>query len=402
MKHTRLLLLVLLSLFTACSKLPVTPSEPITLQPLNFGTPRSDGATDLAHHSKGVYVAGVTQGRLHSAPRGEYDVFVRKHDASGALLWGRQFGTRDGDYTSGIANDSSDNVYIAGVTFGNLAGSKGGNDSFIRKYSPSGKPLWTVQFGTRGGDYTSGIAVHGSSAYAVGAIEDYKTGNYTGFVRKFASDGQTLWQKAIRGYSFINDVATDSRGNVYVLGVYETSNHNASLFLRKYTSSGNVLWTKEFQGDLYSYGDLAVDGSNVYIAGSEYNSATDNRELRLVKFSTAGTKQWLKTYDLGGSVYVFDISACGGEIAVAGQISSNHPPDYIDGFTFKLTPSGNKLWMKRQASSGNDATGAVLVSSAGVYAAGFTDGQLGNNVYGSEDAFLTRLRSNNGATVWVK
>ena len=101
-------------------------------------------------------------------------------------------------------------------------------------------------------------------------------------------------------------------------------------------------------------------------------------------------------------MYVFDISACGGEIAVAGQISSNHPPDYVDGFTLELTPSGSKLWMKRQATSGSDATGAVLVSSAGVYAAGYTDGKLGSNAYGSEDAFLTRLRSKDGATTWVK
>jgi len=326
----------------------------------------------------------------------------RKHDASGALLWGRQFGTRDGDYTSGIANDSGDNVYIAGVTFGDLAGTKGGGDSFVRKYSPSGATLWTKQFGTHGGDYTSGIAVRSSSVYVAGAIEDYNTGNYTGFVRRFDPSGRSLWQKTISGYSFVNDVATDSRGNVYVLGVYETSNHSGSLFLRKYTPGGSALWTKEFQGDLFSYNNLAVDGSSVYIAGSEYNQTTDSTNLRLVKFSTAGTKQWIKTFDLGGSIYVFDISACGGEIAVAGQISSNHPPDYVDGFTLKLTPRGSKVWVKRQATVESDATGAVLVSSAGVYAAGFTEGKLGNNVYGSEDAFLTRLRSNNGATVWVK
>ena len=336
-----------------------------------------------------------------STPQGGYDIFVRKHDASGKLLWGRQFGTRDGDLPTGLANDSGDNVYIAGVTYGDLAGSKGGDDSFVRKYSPSGKPLWTVQFGTRNGDYTSGIAVHGSSAYVVGAIQNYNTGDSTGFVRKFASDGRTLWQKPIRGYSFVNDIATDNRGNIYIVGAILT-NKNAPLFLRKYTSGGSVLWTEPIQGDPYKTNDLAVDGSSVYIAGGEYNRTTGSNDVRIIKFSRAGVKGRTETFDLGGSVYVFDISACGGEIAVAGQPVSNHPPDYVDGFTLKLTPGGSKLWMKRQATAESDATGAVLVSSAGVYAAGVTDGKLGKNVYGSEDAFLTRLRSRDGATVWVK
>ena len=67
MKHPRLLFIASLLLCAACTKLPATPSEPTTLQPFNFGTTRSDGATQLAHHRTGVYVAGATQGKLHRA-----------------------------------------------------------------------------------------------------------------------------------------------------------------------------------------------------------------------------------------------------------------------------------------------------------------------------------------------
>lgn len=404
MKQLRSRLLGLsLFLLAACSQTPVGHSDtPTVLKPLNFGTSQSDGATSLAHHSAGVYVAGMTQGRLHSTPQGEFDIFVRKVDASGKLLWGRQFGTRRGDYLAGIANDSGNNVYVAGVTAGNLAGSKGREDNFVRKYSPVGKPLWTVQFGTRGRDYTSGIAVDGDNVYVAGTIEDYNAGSLTGFVRKFASDGQPLWQKTVSGYSFTNDVTTDNYGNIYILGVYDTPDHEGSLFLRKYTPAGSILWTKEFQGDLFSYGNLAVDGSSIYIAGNEYNPATDNTELRLIKFNTAGSRQWIKTFNLGRSASIFDLSACGGEIVVGGQLFSNHPTDYVDGFTLKLTPQGSRVWLKRQATDGLDTTGAVRVTSMGVYAAGITDGKLGSNVYGLEDAFITRLRNRGGDTVWVK
>ena len=54
----------------------------------------------------------------------------------------KQLGTSSSDYASGVATDSSGNVYVTGVTFGGLDGSNAGNihtsDLFVVKYNSSG------------------------------------------------------------------------------------------------------------------------------------------------------------------------------------------------------------------------------------------------------------------------
>src|SRR5207247_2073037 len=119
--------------------------------------------------SSGVYVTGNTQGALSGQTNaGGQDAFVQKYDANGNLLWTKQFGTSALDQATGISGDSS-GLYVTGFTSGALTGSNAGQeDVFLRKYDTSGNVVWTRQFGTNKSDEATAISADSSGVYIAG------------------------------------------------------------------------------------------------------------------------------------------------------------------------------------------------------------------------------------------
>ena len=112
-------------------------------------------------------------------------------------------------------------------------------------------------------------------------------------------------------------VATDSSGNVYVTGdTYKgldgnTSAGNSDLFVVKYLDNGTKQWTKQLGTSSTDLADgVATDSSgNVYVVGYTYggldgNTNTGGSDLFVVKYNSSGTKQWTK--QLGSSSPDYD------------------------------------------------------------------------------------------------
>ena len=101
-----------------------------------------DLASDLAVDSSGgILVIGNTEGDLAAENLGSNDIFVSKFDASGALSWSKQLGSRGGDYGNGIAVDSFGNIYVGGATTGVLGEfSAGYFDVYLLKLSAIPEP----------------------------------------------------------------------------------------------------------------------------------------------------------------------------------------------------------------------------------------------------------------------
>lgn len=166
-----------------------------------FGTAFNDDALDVHADTTGIYVVGnVGVGGALSGQTnvGGTDAFVRKYDTSGNEVWTRQFGSDTHDNGLGIAGDAT-GVYVSGMTAGRLPGqvSRGGRDAFIRKYDLSGTPLWTRQFGGSSPSYerATSVAVDASGAYVAGwtggTLPGHTNpGQYAAFVRKYAFLGQ--------------------------------------------------------------------------------------------------------------------------------------------------------------------------------------------------------------------
>jgi len=377
-------------------------------------------------------VAGVTYGGLDgNSNKDNADLFVVKYNSSGTKQWTKQYGTGEYDEARGVATDSSGNVYVVGGTKGNLNGisNSGRTDAFVIKFNSSGTKQWTKKLGTWQNDLANGVATDSSgNFYVTGFTYQHLDGNTSAgnadlFVVKYNSSGTKQWTKqyGTARYDEARGVATDSSGNVYVVGGTKgnlngiSNSGRTDAFVIKFNSSGTKQWTKKlgtWQNDLAN--GVATDSSgNFYVAGFTYkhldgNTSAGNSDLFVVKFNSSGTKQWTKQLgtskhdrargvvtDLSGNVYVTGDTY--------GGLDGNTNAGYNDLFVVKYNSSGTKQWTKQLGTSSTDlANGIATDSSGNVYVTGATYGGLdGNTSAGNSDLFVVKYNSS-GTKQWTK
>lgn len=153
---------------------------------------RTEWSLGSAVDSRGnYYVAGYTTGNLGSTHKGKGDIFIRKYTSTGKVVWTKQWGTVYTDSFRRIVIDDVDNLYAVGYTHGDMVGSNHDPshqtaDIYIAKLDTNGKLLEQRQIGTekedRGFQY-----VRNGILYLAGTSEGAMTGENKG-----ACDGFVL------------------------------------------------------------------------------------------------------------------------------------------------------------------------------------------------------------------
>ena len=107
-----------------------------------LGTSSNDGGNGVTTDSSdNIYVTGLTGGGLDgNTSSGQEDIVLVKYNSSGTKQWTKQLGTTLSDDGSGVTTDSSGNIYVTGYTGGGLDGntSSGSGDIFLVKYNSDG------------------------------------------------------------------------------------------------------------------------------------------------------------------------------------------------------------------------------------------------------------------------
>ena len=264
----------------------------------SIGGGGSDSGFGIAADSAGnVYVTGGYSGTATFPPgttltsAGSSDVFVAKYDTGGTFQWARSIGVGGSDHGYGIAVDSGENVYVTGryigsVTIGSIIlNNAGGNDAFVVKYDTSGTLQWAESIGGTSDDYGRGIAtdsdgnVYVTGSYfgsiTIGSTALNGAGGNDAFVAKYDTSGTVQWAMSISGSSSDAGygIATDSVGNVYVIGYYSSSvtlgsttlNSAGSrdVFVAKYSPPITLQINKnvDVTGDINFTGSLTQNGS---------------------------------------------------------------------------------------------------------------------------------------------
>ncbi len=172
----------------------------------------------------------------------------------------------------------------------------------------------------------------------------------------------------------------------------------------KYNGDGDKQWTRQLGSSAIENGrGIATDaGGNIYVAGFTFgaldgNTSAGAEDLFVVKYNGAGEKQW--TRQLGSSSYDDGIGSAtdaSGNVYVTGftnaALDGNSSAGSDDLFLVKYNSAGQKQWTRQfGSSSGDGAWGIATDASSNVYVTGYTAGALdGNTSAGNSDMFVVK------------
>ncbi len=399
----------------------------------------TSGAETRTHDLTGdpagrTYSTGMTNGALNGgAMVGVLDAFLHARDWSGGTLFYRQIGV-PGTLTLGYGvaqNQTFEEIYVAGFTDGGLDGNTrvGSRDFFVTKYRYTGVRQWTRQFGAPGKSTEGyGVAVDASSnAYVVGSTNgaldgNALIGNYDTFVTKYDAAGNKLWTRTLGAAGTTTHgrrAAVDGSGNVYVAG-WTTANLDGNVrtgvqdfFVTKYSAAGVKQWTRQLGAsgaEAFLYGAAADASGNVYVTGYtggglDGNPAGSGIGTFLVKYDTAGNKQWSRQFGTGSGAWGTGlvVNAAGVFVSGSGEGDVSNPSNTMSTtahtYIAKFDTAGNRQWVYQQGLATLSGTsrdmysnGLSIDQNGNFFLGGYTNGNYdGNTLAGSADAFVTKL-----------
>ena len=394
----------------------------------SIGGTSSENSTAVVTDSNGfVYVTGYFTGTLDFDPsanvynltsNGQYDTYLAKYDASGSIIWAKNFGGNENDFPTAMAIDHLNNIYFTGFYSGTA------------DFNPSNAVFNLTSVGFR-----------------------------NVFIVKLDSSGSFIWAKSVGGNSIVTSfsITTDSLGNVYTVGNFrDTADFNPSnasfnlsanagvydLFILKLNTNGVFLWAKKV-GGIYddTIKSITTDElGNIYTTGyfrgtidfdpgnAVFNLSSDgiqNNDIFILKLNAQGDFVWAKRIgsngqDFGESI-VFDQ---GGDIIVTGIFngivdfdSSNGvfnlaSAGSYDAYVLKMNVAGDFIWAKRFGGSQLEHAFSLATDNLkNIYITGYFEGasNFETNSTGSEiliangyyDAFVLKLNAQ-GDFLYVK
>ena len=378
-----------------------------------IGSSGTDDVKAIAVGAEGaVYSAGNFSAPFEGfSPQGLTDVFLRKLDAEGAVVWTKTFPGSAWEMITDIAYDPLlDRLYLLINHKGSLdadpdaansrhiANNNGFTSSVLIALSSDGDYMWEKRFKH---SVLTGIALeHGASnVYLCGALGNYLdfrdasplgyyngtipgapgfaiNGNPATFVASYDASGSYNWHYVydLEGKSLLPvDIEVSDAGDVFVLGngisLSDGSNWYSSDITREpfliRLNNGNHQWTRSGAAAIApgmaspAVSALALDGSqNVYVAG------VSNADYA------------------AGTIYTVIAELSGGDIFASKLLQS----------------SGDREWMYTAPVDG-DHTGIydIAVDATGVTVVGEFNGLVSfdpsseGQYYGQGDAFLLKL-----------
>jgi hypothetical protein len=310
-----------------------------------YGAKRDDTANGIAIRGDTIVVVGNFLDELqigkfpaHKAV-GSDDLYVAAFDTSGDVKWLWTAGGVDSDGANAVAA-TPDGGWVVGGSFsdsievpGRTLKSKGGTDAILVKLGPGGDLEWVKQFGGRGNDTISHLAVDGQGNIIVQGqfkgISDWggtplKAGGGSDLdvvLAKYDLNGDHLWSQ--RFGDALNDVAggvtVDPSGFITMVGSFDrrvsfgpgddhTSLGESDAFVARFAPDGKLAWAHTYGAERedIAFG-VAADGAGNVVASGYFQNLIDfgkgaathshgNKDVFVVKFDANGNVVWWQTF----------------------------------------------------------------------------------------------------------
>ncbi len=333
-------------------------------------------ATDA---SGNTYVTGYTMNAGQ-----QRNVFLQKINSAGVTQWTRTFdGTGENDEGNAVSVDAVGNIYVAG--YSNGAGTF--DDMLLLKYNAAGVFQWSAIYDHAAHQLDKAVAMVISAAGDI-YITGYSDGdasavtNYDIATLKYNSLGLLQWATRFNGAGNGNDRPADILfdGTGLLVAGTAFSGVNNDVVLISYDILGVQLLQTTYNGA--SNGDdqaedMVLDGTSIYITG--YAFVTGNAEDYLtLKYSTAFTLQWAKTYNGTGDLTdkAFGVAVTAGEVYVTGSSKGTSGAADLALIKYNKT-TGAQNWAKRYTGTGAYSDEGYSVITDGVDNI-YTTGMSGN------------------------
>lgn len=337
----------------------------------------NDVATDAAGR---IYVVGTTRTRRGQA------LFLAKHGPAGRRLWRRtwrapgELGWAEGR-TVTVAPDGG--VYVGGAS-----GSFEHSEPLLRRYSASGRLVWSRILPTSIGGYQRasvvGVAVGGGVVVAAvlqaGTFDDVF---HDGGLQAFDRAGRPRWQvdfeaPGITGtWDAIAGVAVGARGRIYTAGHVDRAPYGSpadpwpdqDIVVQQLTPTGHVRWTRVLgdgeDRDLDRATGVSTRDRQVVVVGVVDERLSRPRQGFWVgAFGANGDRRWMRT---GGSARspmraVAVVHARWGAIYVGGVLGSDPSTSWLR----QYGRNGQMVW-ERIVGRGERREVTSVATSGGVY-----------------------------------
>ncbi len=369
----------------------------------------------------------------HSTSNSTGSNSVLTFTAGSSFLFAKEFGTntydattQQGDTVTGVAQDSLNNVYVAGYTPGNLPGftvPEGVLKGVVFQLTGTGSVVWVRELTSGKGDTIDGMVNVGSNVIVAGTTFGAYPGfsNPSGiseiFLGNYDIAGNLIWlyqYPSTRNIS-VASVTGDSSGNIIVGGEIVDGTSGADIYLSKFDSKGNQVWYMTFgSGGQDSLSSITADKSgNIYAtgftSGAFPGSAGSMSSLPFVgEFSgSTGGNIWVQQSNTNSGLAGFAPSAItattDGQLFLEG-LAGTYPTSAQIEVMKMSAPSGSVVWHYEVGAGTANLPGQSIVvdTSDNVYVAGITSGALVTGATaGTDDVFLAKL-SSTGSAIWAQ
>ena len=319
-------------------------------------------------------------------------------------------GPSGGDSGNDLAVDANGAVFVVGhhggLDFDNdgLAEveSRGLTDPLIIESGPTGDAKWVTAPGGPEYDTGEGIAPdHAGGAYVVGSFKRdmrfrrsgetiVSGGSADGYLARYDTDGEPLWARVVGGAGddSLRDVATDSKGNVYVVGTIRgeidldhdgttdlTTSAEAGLLLASFDRDGTLRWARASAGQGGVFGRAIALGpqSDTFVAGfyrtgdvdldndgrTDLPAAPEDGDSFLARFNADGALSWTRSVSGPDAQSISALAFAGnGDLLVTGTLEGSvdfdgdGTPDANVGtggrniFLARFTVDGELVWVR--------------------------------------------------------
>ena len=410
------------------------PAAPSLIQAKQIGSAGFELGNSITVDKNGyVYVAGGTSSDLSGPNQGNRDVWFAKYDGTGNEIWRKQFGSTSFDFAFAIAVDQKGDIYLTGVTEGDLFNAKSANvlsDAWLTKFDSDGNPIWQKQFGNDDNSFflhnsyaidvdasgnvsLSGTSVKGTAEGAILPTTD------DAWVARFDTNGNQQW---FQQFGTPNDLVAfeesyaltlDKEGNTFTAGfttgAIGSTPYNGlyDAWLAKNDKNGNQLWAKNIGTTDFdwAWGVDTDSEDNVYVTGWTLGNLgginAGSYDAWLAKYDNDGNQEWVHQFGTSGDDEAFGIKVDSYDnVYVIGYTDGaftgkTNKGDY-DAWVTKFDNLGNQQWVQQFGTAGTDHGYDITVSDSSVYVTGITDGSLGTANQGSFDAWVVKLNGENG------